>query len=401
MNHLTLALALLIALIAATPSSGQCTAVNPSFSPETDRVRILVSPSVQSLLTGIQRGIADRNNADCVNRYLNPFPFPEFFIGSVGSPRIRVQMRNDVGIDRTADMIINLATGDAELRLHTHYRLNGTDLPIDWSNPEVVRDSIAHELGHYLRLDDVDCFGYIMGTTIISEFGGMATISPVREIRDEECFQADSGNMTDWEEDEIICQLDPDCNPDAPCGPFCCPIVIDFDGGEFALSAGPVTFDIDANGVAEDLTWVDGDSKDFLLAWDRNGNGVIDDGSELFGSGTPLQNGFRAPHGYAAMLELDGPAHGGNGDGFLSAQDRLFGSLLLWRDSNQNAVSESWELEKVEGSGLIWIDLRFASTNRLDAHGNNIKFVSPALIRKGDRLIETWAADVFFKPLRP
>lgn len=116
---------------------------------------------------------------------------------------------------------------------------------------------------------------------------------------------------------------------------------------------GPVTFDIDGNGVAEDLTWLAEGTGDLILALDRNNNGIIDDGQELFGSGTPPRNGFTAAHGFSAIEELDAQAYGGNGDGFLNAADRDFHRLLLWNDRNMNAVSESWEISKASSEGLI------------------------------------------------
>ena len=306
-------------------------------------------------------------------------------------------MFNAVGIGIIADIVIMPATQDATLRLYTKTDITGQVLPINWSDTAAVRDAIAHELGHYLGLDHTNCFGYIMSPALVTPMSGMATIAPTRSVKEEECFRADQECSTDWEEDEISCQLDPTCDPNAPCGPFCCPIIIDFDGGEISLSEGPVVFDIDANGTTEQLTWVDGESRDYFLVLDRNQNGRVDDGRELFGSGTPLSNGYIAPHGYVAMRELDSPDHGGNGDGFLSRSDVQFSSLLLWHDGNQNAISESWEIKKADQAGLIWIDLSFLSTERIDEFGNNLKYASPALIRRGDQIIKTWAFDAFFR----
>ncbi|MEO1083745.1 MAG: hypothetical protein AAFY88_05840, partial [Acidobacteriota bacterium] len=212
-----------------------------------------------------------------------------------------------------------------------------------------------------------------------------------------ECAVADQNSITDWEQQELDCIDDPDCNPDVACGPFCCPIIIDFDQDGFEMSAGPILFDIDNDGDDDLLTWSAAGSPDGFLALDRNGNGLIDDGSEIFGSGTPLSSGVRAPHGYVALRDLDRLENGGNADGWISAEDRAFDQLLIWFDRNQNGVSEHRELRGASRAGLIAIDLQYWYDGSRDAHGNELKFLSLAVVRQKGRLVETLAADVFFR----
>ena len=79
-------------------------------------------------------------------------------------------------------------------------------------------------------------------------------------------------------------------------------------------------FDIPASGTPEQISWTSLNSDDAWLVLDRNGNGFIDDGRELFGSSTPQHFIFQgeSKNGFRALAVFDESQHGGNGDG----QDR-------------------------------------------------------------------------------
>ena len=67
------------------------------------------------------------------------------------------------------------------------------------------------------------------------------------------------------------------------------PIIVDTarDGYRLTSVANGVYFDVNADGTPERTAWTRRDSDDAFLAMDRNGNGRIDDGTELFGNYTP------------------------------------------------------------------------------------------------------------------
>lgn len=98
------------------------------------------------------------------------------------------------------------------------------------------------------------------------------------------------------------------------------PLVLDLAGNGFSTSGlgRPVRFDLDADGRIDQISVPTGD--DALLALDRNGNGRIDDGRELFGD----QHG--AANGFAELARFDE-----NGDGRIDAADSVFEQLRLLR----------------------------------------------------------------------
>jgi len=178
------------------------------------------------------------------------------------------------------------------------------------------------------------------------------------------------------------------------------PIMIDVAGNGFNLTnaVNGVMFDLNAIGTPEQISWTAADSDDALLVLDRNGNGVIDNGRELFGSSTaqPYLVSGEAKNGFRALAVFDGADNGGNGDGQIDASDGIFSSLRLWRDTNHNGISEAGELQSLANSDVLVIDLKYRDARRRDENGNWFRYRAKVNDAEGGR-IGRWAWDVFLQ----
>ncbi|MCA9717121.1 MAG: hypothetical protein KC468_20775 [Myxococcales bacterium] len=182
------------------------------------------------------------------------------------------------------------------------------------------------------------------------ELGDVASCCEIDDTGDAPCVLADGVPKYDFD----------GCPPPEE---TCTPLVLVFDDAPVRFSTSEARFDLAGDGTCSSTDWPN--ARTPWLALDRDGNGQIDSGRELFGSATILADGRAAKDGFAALRELD---H--DHDGLITPRDADFSSLVLWSDLDNDRRSSPAELVSLAERGVTSIELDYRSGRRCDAHGN-------------------------------
>jgi hypothetical protein len=185
---------------------------------------------------------------------------------------------------------------------------------------------------------------------------------------------------------------------------FQSPLVLDLNGNGLDLvdvwdDQNPIRFDLMGDGTKVRTGWVK--PADGLLAMDRNGNGLIDNGTELFGEYTPggrdVPAGQKAwDNGFAALGQYDA-----NKDEILDVKDPAFSRLVVWQDKNQDGISQASELMPLAKAKVKSLQLQYTRTGdktEFDIVANNeVRLVSSYISADGTKHM---IGDVWFKQRR-
>jgi hypothetical protein len=198
-----------------------------------------------------------------------------------------------------------------------------------------------------------------------------------------------------------ICGRSTDCpNPIPPslapfvrytCRSPSSPLLVDLGGAGIRLSAQAegVLFDLRADGVPMRASWPRDPRSAMFLALDRNGDGAIDSGRELFGDATQLARGT-ADNGFEALAQYDA-----NADGVIDAKDPVFAALSLWSDLDRDGRVGPRELAGLEDRGVRAIHLDYRPSGRVDSFGNAYREVASVVLSNGETrdIVDVWLAE--------
>ncbi len=291
--------------------------------------------------------------------------------------------------------IMNNLSGNSCTQSTTHSRMQ--------TDPNCVPCPDADGDGYY----DDSCGGTDCRDDLASVNPGNSenSFGECSDSRDNDCDGSENcDDPSCWP--SFVCQCPPEnCGEGQTPGPFpecgCVPIspvVVDVAGNGFNLTNAStgVSFDFNGDGTPERLSWTAPNSDDAWLVFDRDQNGTIDNGSELFGNLTPQSSPppGMGRNGFNALVEYDKTVKGGNADGLITERDAVFRNLLLWQDTNHNGISETHELRTLSQLGLTGIECDYREAKRRDQHGNMFRYRAKVIDTRNTR-ISRWAWDVF------
>lgn len=210
-------------------------------------------------------------------------------------------------------------------------------------------------------------FHGMAGAMLISGNIPGAIIAEVFNFALGELVSYENGKIADYLSEKIYGQFRVASRSTKDGWPIGDPLVLDLDGDgtESTDILRGTYFDIDNSGFKEKTAWISSD--DGILAMDRNSDGKIDSGAELFGDQTILKDGTKAENGMQALAEWDE-----NKDGKIDSIDSNFNNLRVWRDFNKDGVSSENELFTLNDLGITSFNLLYDNINTFDSNGNYI-----------------------------
>ena len=149
------------------------------------------------------------------------------------------------------------------------------------------------------------------------------------------------------------------------------PLVLDLAGTGFTLSDldNGAYFDFDGDGFAHRTNWIKDMSA--FLALDKDEDGLIENGNELFGNHTIMKNGLTAVNGFQALADMDS-----NQDGVIDEQDECFGKLKVWLDQNGDGISDDGEVYGLDHFGIVKIYLNAEASGETHSSGAVIDWIA-------------------------
>lgn len=383
-----LVVALLTMPLLPVPAEAGNTGSNHSSPVQTvNRIRLVPVGWPANRIDQFRAGYQALNAPDCNS---NGTSFPELTEGTQGIGRT-IEVIYSPGQNPVNPLRCGTFVGNT-IRLYTQAQ-NTNGAIVNCNAKKAIEDSVSHELGHALGLKDNLCGGSAIMTKAAFTASG---IYKNRSITSQECSKLRSTLKTQIEVFEEECFPLPveECFACEITG--CSPVYIDLNGDGFAFTNidSGVVFDIDDDGFPERTSWTNRHSDDVLVVLDRNRNGIIDSGAELFGDGTPFLHGGTAENGYQALSELE--IAFGDGDGFVEPEDPIYWRLQVWSDANRNGRTDWGELQGLDEHGISALGTRVRISVEPDDSGNFLVFWGEAYIERDDELEKVDTVDVLF-----